>query len=773
MINQKNPAGSFLIFLLFFFMVVQPVLAAFPGLAPETKPQAAAPVTVETLALRTTAIQQKIKVIGDRIGAAKNMENEATANRFAMSLEDLTLRTTVLRETEIIYQRQLAALTKQESLQNELIILDENGAQGTDKTISQRPPYSLNVYDYYFEQLANSTRQIEVAAQALTVGKKLLLEANETLLGAEKKLRALAETTQKDTAAGEWQKLLADDGKELAQARIDLLLLNADNYGLELKRAELKRNIDQQNISWLKENLTFSEEELAGHLESIDARRDELEQRIDKLLFEQNIAENKWLAAQRQVDPTQPPDERKSAIDTAYLQAREAWRETYLQVISHNSSMLQLLNREAQLWQRRYAYLKKETPAGELKNWRNEARVEIEALGRTMALQQSLQNNVQAKIAATKLQLSKENIDPEVNSHIESTIQALSKLGERNFEYLSVLQGASELNQRLLLAIDEHLQEFNLGEQVDVVMATIKGVWTYELFVVDTQGVTIGKTCIALIILIVGIMFAGFFTRWLHRRMLLRLKMGVHATAITEKLTYYITLLMVIFIAMRSVNIPMTAFAFLGGAVAIGAGFGAQKLINNFISGFILMVEQPIRVGDLVQMDTYLGRIEDIGVRSTKVLTFDNVQLLVPNSYFLENNIINWTHNDNMVRARVTVGVVYGSATKLVKKQLLEAAAEHGEILKDPEPFVLFEDFGDNSLVFTLYFWILVARVMDKKRIESDIRFIVEKLFQDENLVIAFPQRDVHLDSSRPLEIKIIKEEGGESGSDQQPCESA
>jgi small-conductance mechanosensitive channel len=769
MITPKHLAGFFLVFSLFLFLSVQPGLAAFPGLEPESKPEEATPVPAETLAQRTTAIQQKIKAISDRIAASKNMENEVTAQRFATGLEDLKLRTTVLRETEIIYQRQLAALVKQESLQKELAMLDENTAQGTDKTLIRKPPYSLNVYDYYFDQLANSTRQIEVAAQALTVGKKSLLDANEKLVAAEKKHRVLAETTKTDKTDGEWQKLLADDGKELAQARIDLLLLNADNYGLELKRAELKQNINQHNISWLQDNLTFSEEELSGHLASIDARRQELEQRIDKLLIEQNIAENRWLAAQRQVDPSQPTDEKKLAIDKAYLQAREAWRETYLQVISHNSSMLQLLNREAQLWQRRYAYLKGETPAGELKDWRQEARLEIESLARTMALQRSHQNNVQAKIAATKLQLGKENIDAEVSRHLEATIQALNKLGERNFEYLTVLQGAAELNQRLIIAIDEHLQEFNYGERLARVMATIKAVWQYELFVVDTQGVTVGKIGGALIILIVGIMLAGGGTRWLHRRMRVRFKMSVHATAITEKLTYYVTLLIVIFIAMRSVNIPMTAFAFLGGAVAIGVGFGAQKLINNFISGFILMVEQPIRVGDLVQMDTYLGKIEDIGVRSTRVLTFDNVHLLVPNSFFLENNIVNWTHNDNMVRGKVAVGVVYGSSTKLVKKQLLQAADENDEVLKNPEPYVMFEDFGDNALLFTLYFWIMVERVIDKKRIESDIRFLVEKLFQEEKLVIAFPQRDVHLDTSRPLQITITKESATGQGPDEAP----
>jgi small-conductance mechanosensitive channel len=748
---------SFLSVFLFLCLALLRNITPFPAFGQENATEEAAPAQVETIESQTTAIQKKIKAVSDKISAAKSMENSQSANRFKISLEDLNLRTTLLLETDTIYQRQLAALTKQESLQKERSLLEENSKQGTDKTIDQKPPYSLNLYDYYLDQLSKSARQIDVVTQAISVGKKSLHEASEGLNVAEKKLRALAKSNNKAEASAEWLKLLADDEKELAQTLVDLQIINADNNGLELNLAELKKNINQQNIDWLKGNLTFNEEELVNHLAAIEERRKELEQRIDKLLREQHIAENKWLAAQRKVDPVQPPDEKKLVIDQAYLLAREAWRETYQHVIGHNNSMLQLLNWEVQLWQRRYAYLKGATPTVELKNWRKEARAEIKELSRALALQQTHQNNVQAKIAATRTQLSSEKIDPEIRHHIDTCLQAQNKLGERNFEYLTVLQGAIELDRRLIEVIDDQLKEFNLGEQLTMVRASIEAIWKYELFVVDTLGVTVGKIILAFMILIAGIIFSGFFTRLIRRQLLVRLKMSLSATAITEKLIYYSSLLVVTFIAMRSVNIPMTAFTFLGGAVAIGVGFGAQKLINNFISGFILMIEHPVKVGDIIQTDSGLGKIEDIGARCTRVLTFDNVHLLVPNSHFLENNITNWTHNDNMVQAMVTVGIVYGSATELAKNQLLQAAHEHSEVLENPEPYVLFDDFGDNALLFTLFFWIMVDQVTDRKRIESDVRFIIDEFFREAKLVMAFPQREVHLDTNSPLQISISK----------------
>jgi small-conductance mechanosensitive channel len=757
--KYNYPAAPLLAFLLLFLgLTGSPSRAAFPANGLEKAitgtAKEAAVVPVATIA----TVQENIAAIGARIAAAEGMENQQTANRLTASLDELKLRTSFLREIEIIQQRQLAALSKQESLQKELTDLEADASQGKDKTLIRKPPYSLNVYDYYLDQLADSARRVEVVTQALAVGKKTLQEATIRLNDAEKRLRALAEKNGRDGAPGEWRQLLAEDEKQYAQALIDLQLRNEENHHLALQLAELKKTVDQQNINWLQDNLVFSAEELAGHQAGIEERRKELEQRIDRLLGEQNIAENKWLAAQRRLEPDAAQGEKQLAIDKAYLKARENWRETYQQVISQNSSMLQLLTSEAQAWQRRYYFLQGKTPGVELENWRKEARADIEDRSRAIALQQTHQNSIQAKIAALRIQLSKENIDPELGRQLDSSFQALSKLGERGFEYLTVLQSNIELNRRLISAIDDHLDEFNFGERLASLMAAGQAIWQYELFAVDTHGVTVGKLFIVFVLLIAGVIFAGSFKRWLHRQLLLRLKLSVSATAITEKLIYYTTLLVVIVIAMRSVNIPMTAFAFMGGAVAIGVGFGAQKLINNFISGFILMVEQPIRVGDLVQMDANLGKIEDIGVRSTRVLTFDNAHVLVPNSYFLENNITNWTHNDNMVRGKVAVGVVYGSTPKQAKKLLLEAAETHGDVLESPAPYVLFDEFGDDSLAFTLYFWIMVEHVIDKKRIESDIRFIVEKLFREGELVFAFPQRDVHLDTSRPLQITITKE---------------
>jgi small-conductance mechanosensitive channel len=137
----------------------------------------------------------------------------------------------------------------------------------------------------------------------------------------------------------------------------------------------------------------------------------------------------------------------------------------------------------------------------------------------------------------------------------------------------------------------------------------------------------------------------------------------------------------------------LTAFTVLGGALAIGIGFGSQNVMNNFISGLILMLERPVRARDVIEVDGNHGTIENIGARSTQIRSTDGRHIIVPNSFFLESNVVNWTLSDDLMRAKVSVGVVYGSPTRQVER-LIRRAVDEERVLKTPEPIIIFEEFG-------------------------------------------------------------------------------
>jgi len=166
------------------------------------------------------------------------------------------------------------------------------------------------------------------------------------------------------------------------------------------------------------------------------------------------------------------------------------------------------------------------------------------------------------------------------------------------------------------------------------------------------------------------------------------------------------------------------------------------------------MVEQPIRVSDVIEIDGNYGKVVRIGARCTQLRTFSNIDILVPNSSFLEKNVVNWTLLDDRIRTSITVGVSYESDTKKVETLLLAVAEAHPVVLKEPEPVVLFENFGDNTLDFKLEIWMRIIG-HDRRETESEIRHQIVQIFREHKIVIAFPQRDIHFDG--PLEVSLKK----------------
>ncbi|MGI1999096.1 mechanosensitive ion channel family protein [Shewanella frigidimarina] len=227
-----------------------------------------------------------------------------------------------------------------------------------------------------------------------------------------------------------------------------------------------------------------------------------------------------------------------------------------------------------------------------------------------------------------------------------------------------------------------------------------------------------------------------------------RRKVGADAIHLFTRMYFIISIAVLVFTSMEMLNIPLTAFAFVSGAIAIGVGFGAQNIINNFISGWILMWERPIRIGDFLEVGEARGVVECINTRSTLIRRNDGVHMLVPNSQLLENTVTNWTLIDKNARTFVRVGVAYGSDVIKVRDLIYQVIAERDDILPQPKPSVLFEDFGDNALIFDLIFWVSAVSETDIRRRRSEIRFRMYELFNENNVVIAYPQRDLHVDGN-------------------------
>jgi small-conductance mechanosensitive channel len=275
----------------------------------------------------------------------------------------------------------------------------------------------------------------------------------------------------------------------------------------------------------------------------------------------------------------------------------------------------------------------------------------------------------------------------------------------------------------------------------------------HELFEVYDTSYTVGILLLVPTAFLLGL----FLIHRLERVLVTNLTSRQHdrdLILLVRRLYLVVTWILLILFVLSLLKIPLTAFAFISGAIAIGVGFGAQNIINNFISGWILMWERPIRIGDFLELGDVRGTVETIDTRSTRIRRVDGVHLLVPNSQLLENTVVNWTLVDKLARGIVRVGVSYGSPVQKVAALIKSVADEHPDIIEEPAPLVIFEDFGDSALIFDLYFWINSFGEKDLRVIRSDLRFRIAALFDENEIVIAFPQQDVHMEG----QLKIITE---------------
>jgi small-conductance mechanosensitive channel len=198
-----------------------------------------------------------------------------------------------------------------------------------------------------------------------------------------------------------------------------------------------------------------------------------------------------------------------------------------------------------------------------------------------------------------------------------------------------------------------------------------------------------------------------------------------------------------IFLAVSAVGMPLNQLTIIISAFSVGIGFGLQNVVNNFVSGIVLLFERPVQIGDAVEVNNLIGSVKSMGIRSSNIRTFDGAEVIVPNANLISNEVINWTLSDKKRRIEIFSGVAYGSDVHQVKEILLGILKDHPDILKEPEPLVLFNDLGESSLDFRLLFWI---DNFDKWIIiKSEIIFKIHDALMEAKIKIPFPQRDLHI----------------------------
>jgi len=264
-------------------------------------------------------------------------------------------------------------------------------------------------------------------------------------------------------------------------------------------------------------------------------------------------------------------------------------------------------------------------------------------------------------------------------------------------------------------------------------------------FKLGSERITVG-----LVITSVGVLYTAFLVSWILQKLLMdqvlaRRKVALGVRHAIVKLVHYVIVFVGFLLALSVFGLDFTKLTIMLSALGVGIGFGLQGVVNNFVSGIILLFERPVRVGDLVETGGRWAIIKRIGLRSTTVTTFDEADLIVPNANLINNEVTNWTLSNRRARIIIPVGVAYGSDVPLVIATLMACGKENSWVSETPEPQVLFLRFGESSLEFELRVW--VFNIDHRLKAKSEIHQEIDHRFREAKIEIAFPQQDLHLRS--------------------------
>ena len=712
--------------------------------APEAAPEAAGP-TPESLAAEREALAATI---------ASLRASLAEGNAQAPQLERLAMLDRL--------DRTLAA--HQEALQH-LAALRESAAQpgGGGSLIGAAPPYPFALYEATSQALDATRKQMELVEERAGTEREELERLASELETVERERRRARDEVEASTDALETARLTDKLGRLETQSRLVAAELARTRTQAELDAMAADRQLGQvelleATLRHVRSRLSITRYDLDEPLHRITLAEEDARAAVEQARQRLATAERRLADAQQRVERGPQP----TAALRAELEARRRQRQLAQTQVTAGQVTLERLGVERQVWERRLDALAG-AERSETELWAAEIERVLDQLRRNERLQATHREEL-----AQDSQLLREAIagaDPATAPWLREQLQAAEAL-----EAVHAGGSAAAAATRGFLA--RSLRDFAPpGGALDP-LAEIRGflsraasLWERELFVVDDRSITVGKITVATVLFVLGVSLSRFFSRLLAR-LVYRRAFAPGAALASESLTFYALLVAFFLIALRTVNIPLTAFALLGGALAIGLGFGSQNVIGNFISGLILLVERPINVGDVVEVEGIHGTVDRIGPRSTRIRTFDNLHLIVPNSLLLEQKVVNWTLSDNTVRRQVNVGVSYDAPVREVTQLIRRTIDEHGLVLAKPEPKVILHDFGNDALVFRAYFWMRFDSKVSFFEVESDLRHRILNLFRDAGIAIAFPQRDVHVDAGRPLEVRVLPAEAPKPGAE-------
>ena len=626
-----------------------------------------------------------------------------------------------------------------------------------------KPPYSILMLDELVNQQDAIQEKAASYRSSLELFGRTLAEIQEEARAAETSSRQVTAEAEQDPSAGgaaKWR-LTADRAKSrLLAVRATFLQSNVTLLQDQSETAKTELALLGRQITLAKNRAGITAEDLTKVTKAAAERQTALRKEIAAVLKRQQeatVAKARMQTTLDQLEKATPggtPLAQSPALALARvkMEATETRVDSLQHIVESLEALDQLESYGPDIYQNRKTVLEPKNQAARataLQSLRS-------ALVRLTAWETVIANDLAAVNADIRNQESRANSVPADDLRLLPLSDVRAALWDKQAVILRVSQAVSA--QRRLLArwlgeLDTTTLAKSWPEKLTVAAAStwgfLKWIWAFEVFkyddtvmisglpITEKRGVALGKFVIALLFFCVAYCTSRRINNRLQNAVVRR---GHIAEAQAKTLSNWLMIVVSFLLAVGTLHflkIPLTVFAFFGGALAIGLGFGTQTLIKNFISGIIVLFERKIRVGDIVDVGGIAGAITEINSRSSVLRGADGRETLVPNSQFLENQVTNLTLSNRRVRRTLRVRVALASPPQDVSSLLMECADRHGLVLKNPAPIITFDDFTDSAHVFAIYYWTEFNSQTDADVVASDLRFMIEKRFAETG--IRFP----------------------------------
>jgi len=646
----------------------------------------------------------------------------------------------------------LAGLRKQNS--------DMQKAADAWSDFEMRPPYSVLFVDKLMEDADAIERRLKATNAEYASFSSFrdyltrAMKTNAAQIRREEEVRQSAKGVSGDAASALWALDLLRLRARAQEAILRELESSGETIRLDAARAGIELKLAQRKVSKARADVHFPQADFQRLRNDLEAESRDASSRLAKLFGE--------------------PEESKRKQE---IGRNEALRKSDVPAVS-GGGMLDafrllptIIEIKRATWDFRYQLYNQRSPeliasaAGQQLQFANSLNLFAANVAR------QLQSSVDVAVRIESLLMAAES------SALRAALRQQLEDSVKRRKYLQDTATAVDSAQFIVARLGEELgsskASMSVKDQAKTVANTASDllgiVWNFELFTAENtievdgrkltgiSSITIGKIVRALALFTLGVMVALWGGRIAEEYVVRRFCYDATRARILRKWLLTFGLLVLVVAVLMWVNIPLSVFAFLGGAIAIGVGFGMQNLLKNLISGLMLLFEQPFKPGDIVQVGSIRGVITEIGIRSSIIRDGNGIDTLIPNSVFVEENVTNWMYENRRVRFSIRLGVAYGTPARDMVVILEDCARRHGLVLKEPAPLVLFEDFGADALQFAVYYWVEIGPTTNPNEIASDLRFIIEKEMTERGIVIAYPQRDVHLDAASPLKIEVVR----------------